>query len=221
MRRLAAVALCFGCVASACTNGNTTSETTLTTATTIAAATTTPTTTAATESTEPPPTTTPDATAAAPTTTSEADTLAAVEQAYFDARAAFQSAIQDPTNDELRSEIDRLFTGANLEQAVETLDSMAANGVEARPHPTEPAQAIVLAEPVISPEDPSIADIVVCEQNSEQFFDIDESTVNDVLIRDEIIVGRTRVRFAAIDGQWKSSSGEVLARLGSFEQCVP
>src|SRR6056297_2662952 len=86
-------------------------------------------------------------TTAAPTTTldDEAATLAAVEQAYFDAHDAYLAAARDPSNPELRAEIERSHAGPNLIAATELLDSFVERNYLARPNDTDPSTAEVLA----------------------------------------------------------------------------
>ena len=61
----------------------------------------------------------------APSTTIDTDAqLAAAEQAYLDAFDAYIAAARDPSNPDLRAEIERLYTGPNLEvRPISQLDS--------------------------------------------------------------------------------------------------
>ncbi len=78
-----------------------------------------PTSTAVT-TTEPPP---PSSSEAPGTTIDLEAQLAAAEQAYLDAFDAYIAAARDPSNPALRAEIERLYTGPNLEFTMSQLDS--------------------------------------------------------------------------------------------------
>ncbi len=181
--------------------------------------------------TEPPDTTIPPTiasttaapTTAAPTTTldDEAATLAAVEQAYFDAHAAYLAAARDPSNPELRAEIERLYTGPNLQRTTELLDSFMDRNYVARPNPSDPSSSQVLAPAQLVDESGARADIVVCEVNTEAFYEVGGAPDGgDALVTDEITVRRLIILFELSDGQWQSRSGERLADLSDPAECV-
>ena len=88
-------------------------------------------------------------TAAAPVVTTEApsttvddeEALAAAEQAYLDAFDAYIAAARDPSNPDLRAEIERLYTGPNLEFTIDQLDGFVEQNWVARPG-EEPSRTI-------------------------------------------------------------------------------
>ncbi len=89
-----------------------------------------PTTTVAVTTTTDPPATTSDA----PATTIDTDAqLAAAEQAYLDAFDAYIAAARDPSNPDLRAEIERLYTGPSLEFTISQLDGFVRENWVARP----------------------------------------------------------------------------------------
>ena len=186
-----------------------------------------PPTTSAPEPTQPPDTTAPPTTAAPttenPTTTidDEAATLAAVEQAYLDSHAAYLAAARDPSNPELRAEVDRLYTGPNLERTTDLLDSFVARNYVARPDPEDPSRTEILAPAQLVDSSGALADLVVCEVNTEQFYETDAAPDGgDALVTDEMTVRRLIVLFEFVDGRWVSRSGERLADLSDPEDCA-
>ncbi len=206
-------------VVAACSGSESGEESTSTLAATTTAATTTTSTVATT--TTPAPTTAPTTTMAPTTTASEEQILADVEAAYFAAREAYLAAVQDPTNQDLREVALDLYAGLNRDQLVETLDEFESDGIRAVIDPDNPPIAIVLAGPELQSQDPNLADLVVCEVNSERYIAVAEGVGTSIAIREEAVIGRVLVRFVFDDGRWKSSEGEVLARLESVNECQP
>jgi hypothetical protein len=176
-----------------------------------------PATTAATTTTEPPAPST-----KAPSTTVDTEAqLAAAEQAYLDAFDAYIAAARDPANPDLRAEIERLYTGPNLEFTISQLDGFVEQNWVARPA-EDPSRAVVLTSPVFLPDRTDIAELVTCELDSEIFVEPGAAPDgSDALVSDEVVVRRGLTRLELVDGQWKSRSGEVLAELQSFEECDP
>ena len=180
--------------------------------------------------------TSPSTTAAAVTTTTEApapttgvpaitidtDTqLAAAEQAYLDAFDAYIGAARDPSNPDLRAEIERLYTGPNLEFTISQLDSFVEQNWVARPG-EEPSRTIILATPQFVPGRTDFIELVACEVDAERFVEVGGAPDgSDALVTDEIAVRRIVVRLRTVDEVWKSDSGEVVADLASPEDCIP
>ncbi len=163
-------------------------------------------------------------TTAAPTTTvdDEAATLAAVEQAYFDAHAAYLAAARDPSNPELRAAIEGLFVGANLDLAISQLDGFLDSNYAARADEANPSRTEILAGPALVPGRSDLTELVVCEIDTERYFEIGAAPDGgDALVTDEIVVTRLLVRYELVGTSWKSSSGEVLAKLNTAEECSP
>ncbi len=176
-------------------------------------------TTIATTTTEPPtPTTEP------PTTTIDTDAqLAAAEEAYLDAFDAYIAAARDPSNPDLRAEIERLYTGPSLEFTISQLDGFVREGWVARPgNEQEPSRAIILQDSSFFPDRPDIAELVSCEINSDVFVEPGAAPDgSDALVNDEMTVDRALIRLEYIDGLWRVRSGETLANLSAPEDCVP
>jgi hypothetical protein len=167
-------------------------------------------------------TTVPPASSTAVSTTMLDDTaaqLAAAEQAYLEAFDAYIAAARDPANPELRAEIERLYTGPSLELTVRQLDGFVREGWVARSS-DEPSRTTILLSPQFLPNRVDIAELVVCEVDSERFFEIAGAPDGtDALVTDEMTVGRFLLRLRLVEGQWKADSGEVLAELASPEEC--
>ncbi|MEM8620190.1 MAG: hypothetical protein AAGF73_10745 [Actinomycetota bacterium] len=217
-------ALVVGALAiAACSSSESGSESTGST-TTIAADPSTTSLPSTTTSTEQPTTTSTTATPTteAPTTTaSEEQVLADVEAAYFAAREAYLAAAQDPTNEDLREGIADTYTGANLELANQLLDELAESATVAVVDPENAPFAVLLAGPVINSEDPTFAELVVCEINSEIYVPVDGITGSDPGLATNGSIIRLFVRFQLVDGSWLSRSGDVLAEIASADECVP
>ena len=164
----------------------------------------------------------PATTTEAPTTTIDANAqLAAAEQAYLDAFDAYIAAARDPANPDLRAEIERLYTGPNLEFTISQLDSFVEQNWVARPA-EEPSRTIILATPQFVPGRTDFVELVACEVNSEIFVEVGGAPDgSDALVTDELTVGRLVVRLQRVDGQWKTDSGETVAELSSPDECVP
>jgi len=80
----------------------------------------------------------------APTTTIDTEAqLAAAAQAYLDAFDAYLAAASDPSNPDLRAEIERHYTGPNLESTVERLDRFVERGITSQEQPDNPSFAVV------------------------------------------------------------------------------
>ncbi len=195
----------------ACGGSGSDSDTSTTTATSSS------TTTDVTTTTEVPATTTD-----APTTTIDTDAqLAAAEQAYLDAFDAYIAAARDPANPDLRADIERLYTGPNLEFTISQLDSFVEQNWVARPA-EEPSRTMILLSPQFLPEFDDVVELVACEINTEIFVETEAAPDgSDALVTDEVTVTRALVRLRLLDGQWRADSGETLAKLSSPEQCGP
>ena len=176
------------------------------------------TTEAATTTTDAPPVETTEA----PSTTVDTEAqLAAAEQAYLDAFDAYIAAARDPANPDLRADIERLYTGPNLEFTISQLDSFVEQNWVAR-EGEEPSRTIILLAPEFLPDRTDIAELVACEVDSEVFVEIGGAPDgSDSLVTDEVTVGRLLLRMTLVDGEWKSDSGETLAELSSAQDCVP
>ncbi len=177
---------------------------------------TTATTTVATTTAEPPAETT-----NAPTTIDTDAQLAAAEQAYLDAFDAYIAAARDPADPDLRADIERLYTGPNLEFTIDQLDSFVEQNWVARPG-EEPSRTIILLPPQYLPDRVDVVELVACEVDSEVFVEVGGAPDgSDALVNDETVVRRGLTRLELIDGRWKSRSGEVLAELLTPDECIP
>ena len=176
-----------------------------------------PATTAVATTTEPPAPST-----EAPTTTIDTEAqLAEAEQAYLDAFDAYIAAARDPANPELRADIERLYTGPNLEFTISQLDSFVEQNWVARPA-KEPSRTVVVRPPQFLPDRTDVVELVVCEIDSEMFVEVGAAPDgSDSLVTDEVTVGRLLLRFIDVDGQWKSDSGELLTELSTPDECEP
>ena len=157
-----------------------------------------------------------------PDTTIDSDAqLAAAEQAYLDAFDAYIAAARDPANPDLRAEIERLYTGPNLEFTINQLDSFVEQNWVARPA-EEPSRTIILLSPQFLPDRTDVVELVACPINTERFVEVGGAPDgSDALVTDEITVRRLLVRLKFIEGQWRSDSGERLADLATPEECDP
>jgi hypothetical protein len=160
---------------------------------------------------------------ATPTTTID-DTeaqLAAAEQAYLEAFDAYIAAARDPTNPELRAEIERLYTGPNLEFTISQLDGFVREGWVARAA-DQPSRTMVVVSPQFLPDRTDVVELIVCEIDSEVFVEVGAAPDGtNALVTDQTTAGRLLLRFVDIDGQWKSDSGELLTELRTPEECAP
>ena len=155
------------------------------------------------------------------TTVSEDEQLAAAEQAYLDAFDAYIAAARDPSNPELRADIERLYTGPNLEFTIDQLDGFVEQNWIARPG-EEPSRTEILLPPQFLPDRSDFVELVACEIDSEIFVEPGAAPDgSDALVTDEVAVRRIVVRLKALDGQWKSDSGEVVAELTEMSECAP
>ena len=211
MRQGAFAVVVASCVLlAACDGSSSDSDTSTTTSATSA-----PTSVATT--TEPPATST-----EAPTTTIDTEAqLAAAEQAYLDAFDAYIAATRDPSNPDLRAEIERLYAGPSLETAISQLDGFVRQNWVARPA-EEPSRATVLVSSQFLPDRTDIVELVACAINTERIVEVGAAPDgSDALVDDEVTVVRGLVRLELIDGQWKAQSGETLATLAAPEDCEP
>lgn len=177
-----------------------------------------PVTTDAAVTTEPPTTEAP--TTGAPSITTDAQ-LAAAEQAYLDAFDAYIAAARDPANPDLRADIERLYTGPNLEFTMSQLDGFVEQNWVARPG-EEPSRTLILLSPQFLPDRTDFVELVACEIDAERFVEVGGAPDgSDALITDEVAVRRIVVVLRMVQGAWKSDSGEVVAELASAEACVP
>jgi len=158
----------------------------------------------------------------APTTTIDTEAqLAAAEQAYLDAFDAYIAASRDPSNPDLRAEIERLYTGPNLEFTISQLDGFVRQNLRALPA-EEPSRTLILQTARFVTDRTDFIELVSCEVNSEIFVEVGGAPDgSDALVTDEVTVGRLVVRLQQVDGLWKSDSGETIAELASPEECVP
>ena len=155
------------------------------------------------------------------TTMSEEEQLAAAEQAYLDAFDAYIAAARDPSNPELRADIERLYTGPNLEFTIDQLDGFVEQNWIARPG-EEPSRTEILAGPQFLPDRTDSIELVSCEVNGEVFVELGGAPDgSDSLVTDELTVGRLIVRLQKVDGLWMSDSGETIAELTSPAECMP
>ena len=155
MDRGVAIVVASCLLLAACGGSGSDSDATTTSPTTLS------TTIAVTPTTDPPSTTTD-----APATTIDTDAqLAAAEQAYLDAFAAYIAAARDPSNPDLRADIERLYTGPNLEFTISQLDGFVREGWVARPA-DEPSRTIILLSPQFLPDRTDFVELVACEINS-------------------------------------------------------
>jgi hypothetical protein len=193
------------------------------------AATTDPTTTSVPATTAAEPTTTTDAvtttvvetTAAPPTTVDDESRLRAAEQAYIESWEAYHAAILDPSDPELRAEVERTNTGLNLEAAISTLDGFVEENYVARAHLDQPAEVSVLTAAMPVPGELNLVDLIACEVNSESYFEVGSAPDGgDALARDEVVVLRLLVRIRFVDGKWKTESGEILSRRTGDVGCL-
>jgi len=150
----------------------------------------------------------------APTTTVDDEArLRAAEEAYIAAWEAYHAAILDPSDPELRAEVERTNTGSNLEAALMAIDGFVEANYVARPHPELLAEVSILSEAMPVPDEPDLVDLIACEINSEAYFEVGSAPDGgDALVRDEVVVLRLLVRLRLVDGEWKTDSGEILSR---------
>ncbi|RLE25024.1 MAG: hypothetical protein DRJ50_03720, partial [Actinobacteria bacterium] len=146
MRRMVAVLVLAALAAGACSGSDESASTepTVTSAPSTTVAEPTSTTDAAT-------TTNVEITAAPSTTVDDEARLRAAEDAYIASWEAYHAAILDPSDPDLRAEVERTYTGGNLEGVVDTLDGYVAAGYVARLHPDVPARTVVLSAPMPIP----------------------------------------------------------------------
>ena len=158
----------------------------------------------------------------APTTTIDTEAqLAAAEQAYLDAFDAYIAASRDPSNPELRADIERFYTGPSLEFTISQLDTFVRNSWVALPT-EQPSRTIILVSPQFVPERSDIIELVSCEVNAERIVEVGGAPDgSDALVTDEVTVDRLVVRLRLADDTWRPNSGEVIAELGSPEECEP
>lgn len=210
-RAIAIVVVVASCLLLAACNSSGSDSDASTTTTTIA-----PPPTAVATTTEPPASST-----EAPTTTINTEAqLAAAEQAYLDAFDAYIAAARDPSNPELRAEIERLYTGPNLESTVSRLDRFVERGITSREQPGSPSFAVVQEGPSFSESGDELIELIACEVDAERLVEIGAAPDGgDALVSDEVVVERILVRSRLIDGVWKSESGELLDDLSSPDEC--
>jgi hypothetical protein len=189
------------------------------------AATTDPTTTSApaTTAAEPTPntdaatTTVAETTAAPPTTVDDEARLRAAEQAYIESWEAYHAAILDPSDPELRAEVERAYTPGAFEVASSVLDQFVMAGIAAKPHPSILAEVSVLSNAMFVPGDGDLADLISCEINSEAYYEIGTAPDGSyALVRDDVFVVRSLVRIEWDGENWRLHSGETLSeRVGA------
>jgi len=146
--------------------------------------------------------------------------LKAAGDAYIASWEAYHAAILDPANPDLRAAYKRTAIGPVLESGVGALDNYASSNFVARSNPDVPARVSLMSDVLVVPGETDLVDVVVCEINSESYFEVGSAPGGgDALIQDEIIVLRLLVRLRLIDGQWKVESGETLSRLSGDVEC--
>ena len=139
-----------------------------------------------------------ETTEAPSTTIDEAEQLAAAEQAYLDAFDAYIAAARDPSDPDLRAEIERFYTGPNLEFTIDQLDGFVEQNWIARPG-EEPSRTEILAGPRSLPNRTDFIELVSCEINSEVFVEVGGAPDgSDSLVTDEVTVGRLIVRLQLV-----------------------
>ena len=202
--------------AAACTDGQATAPTNPPTTNATTATTAPPTT--STSTTTPAPTT--SATTAPSTTIDEATIRANIEQAYFDALDAYDRAIQNPADSVSRERLRQSYVDPNLGSILATLDRLVEEGAVAQLNLDLPNAATILEGPVLLPDNPNRADLVVCEVRTDRYVKPGAGPGGvDVLVSDEIVVARILARMELVDGTWRSRSGERLANLATPDDC--
>ena len=172
-------------------------------ATTTSPSTTTATVTTATTTTNAAPV---ETTEAPSTTIDETEQLAAAEQAYLDAFDAYIAAARDPSNPDLRAEIERLYTGPNLEFTIDQLDGFVEQNWVARPG-EEPSRTIILLPPQFLPDRTDFVELVACEINTEVFVELGAAPDgSDALVTDEVTVRRGA--HSAASHRWTMEVGQ-------------
>lgn len=158
----------------------------------------------------------------APTTTTDDEArLRAAEQAYIASWEAYHAAILDPSDPDLRAEVERTYTGGNLEVAIAALDEFVDANYVARVNPTVAAEVLLLTPAMFVPGETDLVDLIACEVNSEWYFEIGtRPDGGDALVRDEVVALRILVRIRWEDGEWKSESGEIVASGIGVDQCL-
>ena len=165
-------------------------------------------------------TTSAEATVAPSTTVDDDARLRAAEQAYIESWEAYHAAILDPSDPELRAGVERTYTGGNLDGVLETLDGYVAAGYVARVHPDVLARTVVLSAPMPIPGEPDRVDMIVCEVNSELYFEVGSAPDGgDALVRDEVVTVRILARLKFENGEWRSESGKRLSRVTGDAGC--
>ncbi len=147
----------------------------------------------------------------APTTTvdAEAAAIASVEQAALDAYAAYHAAILDPSNPELRAEVERTHAEGALEGVIEILDNLIAAGQVFRPHPELRPRTEVVGAVRFIDGDPNFADLIVCNFNPESVVEVGAAPDgSDALVRDDVFTVKNVLAFKLIDGRWFFTGGD-------------
>lgn len=147
--------------------------------------------------------------------------LEAAGEAYIASWEAYHAAILDPTNPDLRAEIERTTTGVTLDKSISTLEGYAAASYVARPNPDVLAQVSLLTDVLLVPGETDLVDVVTCEINSEMYYQVGSAPDGgDSLIQDEVVVLRQLIRIALVDGEWKTRGGEVLSQRSGDVACL-
>ncbi len=119
------------------------------------------------------------------------------------------------------AEIERLYTGPNLEFTIDQLDALVEQNWVAQPNSDEPSRSLILLSPQPVPDRPELVELVACEIDSQVFVEVGGAPDgSDELVDDQIVIRRILVRMEAVEGKWKSRSGEVLGEVGTAEDCV-
>lgn len=147
--------------------------------------------------------------------------LEAAGDAYIASWEAYHAAILDPTNPDLRAEIERTNTEPALDFVISALDSFVASNYVARPNLDVPAQVSLLSDVLLVPGESDLVDVIACEINSEAYYEIGAAPDgSDALVRDEIFVVHQVVRIRLVDGQWKTQDGSVRERRSGDVGCL-
>jgi ABC-type transport system substrate-binding protein len=169
-----------------------------------------------------PPTTVEPATTPPTTALDDPARMRAAEEAYLASWEAYHAAILDPANPALREALRQTNTPENFELVTGILNDFAGRGIEARPHPTVPSSATIVLPAKFLPGRTDVADLVVCEINSEWYFETTASPDgSDFLIRDEVFAVKSLARVEWNGGRWVFRSSDVLSEVIGQTECSP
>ncbi len=211
-------------LAAGCSGSDDSADTTIDFSTGTLADSTAPITTSTPTTTTAPTTTTPTTTTTvAPTTTIDPTTqlIADIEADLNAGEQALLSAGADPSNPELRAELERYLSGAALERGLALVDGWAADGFRVRPNPDVMSMFLVYSvSDVDNLDEASRAVIQVCRVDAavvyEPLPDGREIIVDDGVYR---TVGETEV--LQVDGIWRANGGTTTEELSGVTSCDP